>query len=115
MSTPRPPRLQDIADQAGLSKATVSLALRNHPSIPPPTRTRIQKLAEQMGYRPNPLVSALMAYQRTTQAIRPTGLTLAVVIDFPRSTSTWRQYLSEDLLAAAGARARELGYNIEEL
>lgn len=114
MSTSRPPRLQDIADQAGLSKATVSLALRNHPSIPPPTRERVQKLAEQMGYRPNPLVSALMTYQRSTQPSRPTGLTLAIVIDFPRGAATWRRYLSEDLLRNAGARARQLGYEVEE-
>jgi DNA-binding LacI/PurR family transcriptional regulator len=114
MSTPRPPRLQDIADRAGLSKATVSLALRNHKSIPPPTRARIQKLAEQMGYRPNPLVSALMAYQRTTQRSRPTDLTIAMVINFSRGSSDWRYYLSEDLLSRAAERAGELGYRVEE-
>lgn len=114
MSTSRPPRLQDIADKASLSKATISLALRNHPSIPLPTRTRIRKIADQMGYRPNPLVSALMTYQRATGPNRPTHLTLAIVIDFPRGASVWRHYLSEDLLGSAAARAQELGYNVEE-
>ncbi len=114
MSTPRPPRLQDIADRAGLSKATVSLALRNHRSIPAQTRTRIQKLAEQMGYRPNPLVSALMTYQRSTRLSRPTDLTIAIAINFPRASSDWRYYLSEDLLSRAAERAGELGYRIEE-
>ena len=114
MSTPRPPRLQDIADRAGLSKATVSLALRNHRSIPPPTRARIQALAEQMGYRPNPLVSALMTYQRSTRRSRPTDLTIAMAINFARTSSAWRSYLSADLLSSAAQRAGDLGYRLEE-
>lgn len=114
MSTSRPLRLQDIADKAGLSKATVSLALRNHSCIPPQTRARIQALAEQMGYRPNPLVSALMTYQRASQPSRPTHLTIAIVMNFSRSTSGWKHYLSEDLLASAAARTRQLGYHVEE-
>src|SRR5258708_3707224 len=98
MSTSRPLRLQDIAEKAGFSKATVSLALRNHASIPEPTRELIQTLAAEMGYRPNPLVSALMTYRRTSQPTRPTDLTLAIVMNFSRSSSNWKHYLSEDLL-----------------
>ncbi|MHA3772555.1 LacI family DNA-binding transcriptional regulator [Verrucomicrobiota bacterium sgz303538] len=106
-------RLQDIADAAGVSKATVSLALRNHSSIPPETRARIQNLAQALGYRPNPLVSAPMSYQRATQPTRPTHLTLAMVVNFSRG-GEWRHYLSEDLLSSAVARAEQLGYSLEE-
>jgi LacI family transcriptional regulator len=88
--------------------------LRNHSSIPPPTRARIHELAAQMGYRPNPLVSALMTYQRATQASRPTDLTLAIVMNFSRGGSDWEHYLSEDLLASAAVRAQQLGYRVEE-
>lgn len=45
----------------GVSRSAVSLALANHPSIPTPTRERILAAARKLGYRPNPLVSALMA------------------------------------------------------
>jgi DNA-binding LacI/PurR family transcriptional regulator len=114
MSVPRPIRLQDIADKAGLSKATVSLALRNHSSIPRSTRDRIHGIAREMGYAPNPLVSALMTYQRTSQSSRPTHLTLAIVMNFSRGASGWRHYLSEDLLASAASRAEQLGYRVEE-
>ncbi|MEA3209421.1 MAG: hypothetical protein QOE70_2478 [Chthoniobacter sp.] len=114
MSPSRPPRLQDIADKAKLSKATISLALRNHASIPLRTRARIQKIAEELGYRPNPLVSALMTYQRATQPSRPTHLTLAIVMNFSRGDSSWEHYLSEDLLTSAAARAEQLGYRVEE-
>ena len=114
MSSSRPLRLQDIADKAGFSKATVSLALRNHASIPPKTRELIQALAEEMGYRPNPLVSALMTYRRNAQPSQPTDLTLAVVMNFSRGTADWKHYLSEDLLTSAAARASQLGYRVEE-
>lgn len=55
------PTLQDIADRSGFSRSAVSLALRNHPSLPEATRKKIRQAAEEIGYRPNPLVAALMA------------------------------------------------------
>lgn len=42
---------------------TVSLALRNHPRLPEKTRHRIQKLAKEMSYRPDPVLQALVAYR----------------------------------------------------
>lgn len=54
------PTLQQIADIVGVTRATVSLALRSHPSIPKATREKIIACAEKVGYRPNPLISALM-------------------------------------------------------
>jgi LacI family transcriptional regulator len=113
VNTPQPVRLQDIADKAGLSKAAVSLALRNHPSIAPETRKRIQELARQLGYQPNPLVSALMTYQRTTKVQRPTHLTLAIVVNFSHD-SGWKEYVSDDLLSTAAEQASHHGYKLEE-
>lgn len=45
--------IQDIAKLAGVSKATVSLALSNHPRISRETKQRIRAIAEQRGYIPN--------------------------------------------------------------
>ncbi|MBC2602732.1 LacI family DNA-binding transcriptional regulator [Puniceicoccus vermicola] len=53
--------LQDISDKTGYGRSTVSLALRDHPSIKESTRKKIRSEAEKLGYRPNPLVSVLMA------------------------------------------------------
>lgn len=108
-----PVRLQDIADQVGVSRATVSLALRNHPSIPPVTRERIRRVADGLGYRPNPLISALMRHQREGGPPRPTHLALGIVINFSKR-GPWRSYLSEDLLTGAAARAAKRGYRLEE-
>lgn len=106
-------RLQDIADRAGLSRATISLALRNHASIPAVTRARIQKLADELGYRPNPLVAALMSHQRSTCTTSPTHLTLALVLKFSHRAA-WQRYLSPDLISGAAQRAEQLGYRLEE-
>ncbi|MFA6286170.1 MAG: LacI family DNA-binding transcriptional regulator [Opitutaceae bacterium] len=60
MLTPRT-SLRDIAARANVSKATVSLALRDHPRITEPVRKRIQALALQMRYVPDPVISRLAA------------------------------------------------------
>ncbi|WP_309383216.1 LacI family DNA-binding transcriptional regulator [Cerasicoccus frondis] len=53
--------IREIARIAGVSHSTVSRALRNNPHISRSTRERIQKIAEDNGYRPHPMVSKLMA------------------------------------------------------
>src|SRR4051794_5285577 len=44
------PTLVDIAKASGVSRATVSLVLRNNPSIPERTRERVLLAAKQLGY-----------------------------------------------------------------
>ncbi len=56
--------MHDVAKAAGVHQTTVSRALRNDRRLPRPTRLRIQRIAEKMGYRPHPLVSALIALRR---------------------------------------------------
>src|SRR5471032_574858 len=55
--------LRDLAKKIGVSHTTVSLALRNHPSINPARRQQIKRLAEKEGYRPDPFLSALSVYR----------------------------------------------------
>jgi DNA-binding LacI/PurR family transcriptional regulator len=105
-------RLCDIAESAGVSIATVSLAMRNDANISLKTRERIQKLAAQLGYHPNPLVSILMRQLRTSR-LPCAPLTLAMVIPFS-SKEHWQIYLSPDLIKAATACADRQGYRIEE-
>ena len=58
------PSMGDVARYAGVHQTTVSRALRNDPRLPAATCGRIQRIAEKMGYRPHPLVSALVALRR---------------------------------------------------
>lgn len=51
--------LSDIASALGVSKMTVSRAIRNHPTINAETRERVLKVARQMKYQPNHFARAL--------------------------------------------------------
>jgi len=56
--------LRTVALAAKVSAMTVSRALRNHPKVSARTRTRIQRLARELGYRPDPHVAKLMHHLR---------------------------------------------------
>lgn len=51
---------RELAKLAGVSHITVSRAFRGDPRVRPETRKRIFELAEQHGYRPNPVISLAM-------------------------------------------------------
>ncbi|MBW8782878.1 MAG: LacI family DNA-binding transcriptional regulator [Verrucomicrobia bacterium] len=57
--------LRDIAKSLGVSHVTVSLALRNHARISEARCRQIQETARRMGYRPDPMLSALNHYRRS--------------------------------------------------
>jgi len=93
--------------------ATVSLALRNDPRISAPVRERIQQLAVEMGHRPNPLLSA---YQASVRSKKPAAFraTLGWLNDHP-DKDFWRKPWTEPLWEGAHGRARELGYELDEI
>lgn len=104
--------MRDVAAAVGVHQTTVSLALRNHPSIPPATRQRIRAAAEQIGYRPNPLLSAFNFHRVASHPVKGAP-TIAMVFDaqmHPRSVGHEYPRL---LLQAARATAAERGYRIE--
>lgn len=105
--------MSDVARIAGVHPSTVSLALRDHPSIPVETRERVRRAAEKIGYQPHPLVSALMTFRRSARS-GPRHTTLAFVTT-SRPANAWRESLTLlDQLAGAEERARQQGYRIEE-
>ena len=53
--------IKDIAKTAGVSYSTVSRALNDNPLISQEVRTRIQALAQSMGYSPNALAQSLQS------------------------------------------------------
>ncbi len=56
--------MAEIAQSLGIAPSTVSRGLREDPRIGEETRAKIRVAAAKLGYRPNPLVSALMANRR---------------------------------------------------
>jgi DNA-binding LacI/PurR family transcriptional regulator len=66
--------MADISRHLGLSVATVSRALRQHPAISADTRVAVRAAAVELGYRPNPLVGALMTQLRQGGGSSPVNL-----------------------------------------
>lgn len=108
-----PTTLETIGKLCGVSKATVSLALRGHPKIPEATRKRIQETAQKTGYRMNPLVSAHAAYIRTTR--RPKNITvLGYLTNWLKTAQPASKLVNQRCLTGAGKRAEQLGYRIDQ-
>jgi len=105
--------LKKIAERAGVSLATVSYALRNHPKIPVETRQRVQDAARALGYRPNPRVAGLMAHIRRGRT-RLAGERIAFVWVHTTRTEASRQPLLRAVLKGARERALQAGYAVEE-
>lgn len=89
-------RLQDVADRAGVSTATVSLVLRGRPGPSEPTRQRVRAAAEELGYRADRAAS-LLARRRS----RLVGVVLDV-------TSPYHGELAARLDEEAADRGLEL-------
>lgn len=106
------PTHRDIARLAKVTHVTVSLALRAHRSIPKVTRDRIEKIAQQIGYRPDPALSALMVYRRGASPSNYQG-TLAWINSYEINPDNLISDFSEYRFGAQ-QRCVELGYQIEE-
>jgi DNA-binding LacI/PurR family transcriptional regulator len=101
------PTLREIAHRAGVSAMTVSRALKNHPKQSRATNKRIRELARQMGWKPNPLVSALMG-QRVRQHGTRSSANLAILD--PRSDDP---AANADYIRGAKQRAADHGYALD--
>lgn len=107
----RRPSLKHVAARAGVSLATASYALSNHPKISESTRLRIKASAEALGYRTNATVSRLMAELRSE---RGNGSTLAWINCSPRRDTYTKVPWLEPWLKGTRNRAERLGYGLDE-
>ncbi len=109
----RRPTQKDVARHAGVTQATVSLALGDHATISLETRRKIKEIAKKLGYTPDPYLSGLSAYRKR---VRPAHFqaTLAWLSNYPEGFN-WRQYPAFlGYYEGASQRAAELGYRLEE-
>lgn len=107
--------VRDIAQAASCSPASVSRALRGQSKVSPQLRQRIEHLAEEMGYRPNPLVSSLMATRNQRSERRRLRANMAWLNNHP-DKNLWMNYVyRRPSYQAARQRAEELGYGFEDI
>lgn len=77
--------MRDVAKAVGVHPTTVSMALREHPSIPPETRARIRAAAERLGYVRDPLLDAFNTHRVRTSRVQQTQC-VAFIADSHTST-----------------------------
>lgn len=106
-------RLRDVAEAAGVSRMTVSLALRSHPSLPVATRERIKAVAVGMGYQPDPEVSRAMKIVGSKRRERVPA-TIALVSAQPDSLLHDPGLRSTPLVSGLVNRIEYFGYQLEE-
>ena len=108
----KPVTLAEIAKRAGVSVMTVSRALRKQSNISPETQKKIQAIADQLGYRPNPLVSALMTYRRAAKPVR-SHVSLGFMTNFPTRDGWKMSRLYQDFFDGVAESADRHGYGVE--
>jgi LacI family transcriptional regulator len=115
-SVPRRTTLADIARRLGVSVATVSLALRNDPQISKTRRADIARVAAEMGYRPDPMLSALNRYRHHagTKSVAA-GSTIAWINRWCRPAALRDFHEFDEYWEGAVEMAAAAGYRLEEI
>ncbi|MDF7797952.1 LacI family DNA-binding transcriptional regulator [Pontiellaceae bacterium B1224] len=109
----RPITYSDIAKELGVSKMTVSLAMRNHPRISESTRIRVQKKASEMNYQSDPMLTALSSYRSMTKE-KPLTAELAWINFNADPDELKRHEVFKRYWNGATATARQFGFKLEE-
>ena len=97
--------LKMIAQEAGVSVATVSMALRGQGQISKERAKEIKTLAERLGYTPDPMLASL-ASRRFRSGEQAQGLPLAL-LEFPAYKGSESQKQYRDTLIEV---SKKLGY-----
>ena len=107
------PSMRDIARRLNVSHATVSMALRDNPRISEKRRAEVRKVAEEIGYVPDPMLSSLVAYRQGKHS-KPVVSTLAWVNRWenPEELRSFKEF--DSYWRGAASSAENLGYRLEE-
>jgi LacI family transcriptional regulator len=104
--------LKDVAKAAGYHFTTVSLALRDHPSIPEETRKRIAEVATQMGYSRDPVFSVLSHFH-TKGRVRTDAPRIAFVRNYGYDNEGRLFPHMQEIWDGAKRQAELLGYQLD--
>lgn len=110
---PRAPSIKTLAARLGLSRTTVSDALRGKGRVSEATVQRVQAAAKAVGYRPNPLIAAVLGAIHHPQRVATFRGTLAVV-DLYEQGHWPHGPFTRALVEGIKHRAGEMGFSIGE-
>ena len=104
---------RDIARLLGISQATVSMALKNSDRLSEKLREEVKQKAEELGYRPDPMLSVLSHY-RKGKSNRPIQAVIGWINAWQKPEKL-REFIEFDYYwKGASAVAKQYGYRLEE-
>jgi DNA-binding LacI/PurR family transcriptional regulator len=112
LQPPSRPGLREIAEAANCSLMTVSRALNNAPRVSAATKARIQELARELGYRPDPKLTTLMGHLRQVRKSSQTEIFAFVWPDVTEEEIAANFWL-RDIKKGAEDRADALGIRLD--
>lgn len=104
---------REIATRLGISHATVSMALRDHPRIQASTRERVKQMAAEMGYQSNPNLRIFSNYIRAKR--KPSKLSpLGWINAWSQPGKLVQHHEYGGYWRGASEAAAQMGYRLEE-
>jgi LacI family transcriptional regulator len=106
------PTLRTLAKELGLSRTTLSDALRGSPRVKAETVERVRAAAKAAGYERNPLTGAVMSQLRRSRGQQFRGVLAVLEIVGESQTALATRY-NDSLMAGISSRANDLGFKVE--
>lgn len=111
MDTPKA-SLQELAEILGVSKMSVSRALKGGRGVSEKTRAEVRALAEKMGYAPDPAISAAMSRMRGRKTHEKETIAW---LSSHGALGAWKSnFMISDIYLGAAEQAARMGYRLEE-
>ncbi|MEI6321579.1 MAG: LacI family DNA-binding transcriptional regulator [bacterium] len=103
--------LKEVAAEAGISISCTARALKGRAGISNATRERVRAIADKLGYRPDPILSALATYRESRRKKAFQG-TIAYLANHSSELECLASLQSGDPFHGARERAAMLGYQL---